>query len=75
MPKERNIIIVEVKPPIPTNLYDYCAYLGGEDPPTFYGWGATEEAAKEDLLAVLYLDEEVYEDYDEEVGEGEVENA
>ena len=48
MPKG-NIVIVEVKPAIPVRGWDYCAYLEGTGEGGFFGWGETEEDAREDL--------------------------
>ena len=44
---------VQVCPPIPCRSFDWCAYdsEGGEEGP--YGWGQSEEEAKNDLWEQL----------------------
>lgn len=44
---------VQVSPPIPCRSFDWCAYdsEGGEEGP--YGWGQSEEEAKNDLREQL----------------------
>lgn len=44
---EYPILAMYVHPPIPARCYDWCAFRDPEGP---YGWGATEDAAKADLL-------------------------
>lgn len=39
-----------VKPPIPIRDYDYSAVLEDYEPGDAQGWGATEQAAVDDLL-------------------------
>lgn len=51
MPDQRKIIVSHVYPPIPIRSHDWCAYwddLGADCSP--YGWGRTEEEAKQDLI-------------------------
>lgn len=43
------IITSEVKPPIPTRDFDYCAFEEGNEESQQYGWGATPEEAIADL--------------------------
>ena len=40
-------------PPIPLRDHDWCAYLDGREEDGPYGWGATEQAAIDDLLQEL----------------------
>ena len=50
----RPIIITSYQcPPIPTRNFDWCAYRDGdEESPARYGWGATEQDAIDELLAM-----------------------
>lgn len=48
------IIISEVFPPIPTNRYDYCAYLDGYEPGCLTGEGATPAIAAVELVQWLW---------------------
>lgn len=43
------IIVSEVRPPLPTKDFDYCAFLAGEEEKLQYGWGSTPELAVADL--------------------------
>lgn len=49
---EIEVVVLRVYPPIPTNVFDWCAYYEGdwEDGPR--GWGATREEAIEDLKGI-----------------------
>lgn len=47
---ERKIIVEFGNPPIPSLNYDYNAVFDGYEPGDLVGYGATEEAAKADLL-------------------------
>ncbi len=40
-------------PPIPTNKFDWCAYLDGTEETGRYGWGATEIEAIQALLDLI----------------------
>lgn len=45
----RKIITEYVRPPIPTALFDWCAFYDGYEPGDAIGWGVTENLAIEDL--------------------------
>lgn len=47
------VVLDCVYPPIPTNAFDWCAYLDGQEENGAYGYGATKAAAIADLLSVL----------------------
>jgi hypothetical protein len=54
-----NIITERVNPPIPTTMYDWMAYIEGEDEDSPTGRGPTETEALRDLasqLALLWLE-------------------
>lgn len=42
---EPKIITSEVRPPIPTTDFDFCAYYEGDEERQEYGWGSTAELA------------------------------
>ena len=72
----KNIVVVEVKPPIPTHGFDFCAYLEGTEEGGLFGWGDSEESAREDLRVLLvrstlagYFEPEIEEEEDAEVEE------
>ena len=44
------IITDHIRPPIPTNKMDWCAWREGEEENGGYGYGATEQEAIADLL-------------------------
>lgn len=47
----RKIVTDHVYPPIPLRTMDWCAYYDGTEEDGRYGWGRTEQAAIDDLLA------------------------
>lgn len=47
---ERKIIVEFGNPPIPSRNFDYHAFFDGYEPGDLVGFGATEDAAKADLL-------------------------
>jgi len=54
-----NKIVVEyVNPPIPIRVYDWCAWIEGEQETGPWGYGKNEEAAVKDLLECLQDEEE-----------------
>lgn len=44
------VVTTHVYPPIPDRQFDWCAYFDGEEEAGQYGWGATEQAAVDDLV-------------------------
>lgn len=50
---ERKIIVEFGNPPIPSRNYDYNAVFDGYEPGDLVGFGATEDAAKADLIKKL----------------------
>lgn len=53
---ERKIIVEFGNPPIPSRNFDYNAVFDGYEPGDLVGYGATEEAAKADLIIQSELD-------------------
>lgn len=47
----KKIITSNIYPPIPWRDFDWCAYFDGEEEYGHYGYGRTEQAAIDDLLA------------------------
>jgi hypothetical protein len=43
------IVTTHVHPPIPVRHFDWCAHVEGEEE-GFKGWGATQQAAIDDLM-------------------------
>ena len=39
------IVISEVRPPIPTKEFDYCAFIEGTEELQQYGWGSSPSEA------------------------------
>jgi hypothetical protein len=44
-------------PPIPVRQFDWCAWYDGEEEAGPYGWGATEQAAIDDLVENYHQDD------------------
>jgi len=44
-------------PPIPTRIFDWCAYWDGREESGQYGWGKTEADAIADLLLSYPLED------------------
>lgn len=49
-PVELAIVTIDVRPPIPSRSFDFCAYYKGEEEVGHYGWGETVDAAIKDLI-------------------------
>ena len=47
---ELAIVTIDVRPPIPSRNFDFCAYYKGEEEAGHYGWGETVDAAIKDLI-------------------------
>lgn len=52
----RRIVVLHIYPPIPVREFDWCATFAGYEPGEPQGYGATKQAAIDDLLS---QDEEV----------------
>jgi hypothetical protein len=50
---QRKIIVSEVRPPIPTKDFDYCAFYEDDEERGEYGWGSTPDLAIADLNQLL----------------------
>lgn len=48
---DRKIVTSHVFPPIPIRDFDWCAFYDGDEESGFRGWGKTEQAAIDDLIA------------------------
>ena len=44
------IVTDNIFPPVPNRQFDWCAFYDGDEERGGYGYGATEEAAIDDLL-------------------------
>ena len=54
-----NIITQSVYPPIPTRIFDWCAYWEGTGEDGRYGWGKTQAEAIADLELAYPQEEEL----------------
>jgi len=54
------IIVDNIRPPVPSVRFDWCAYVDGrEECQRLHGYGPTQQAAVEELMEAI--EEEVYE--------------